>query len=347
MTNSILVVGPSWIGDLVMAQSLFLALEYNDRQAKIDVIAPQWSLPILQRMPVVHQAIPLPIGHGSIKIGLRRKIGTELRQRHYNQAIVLPNSFKSALIPWFANIPIRTGWLGECRFGILNDARKLDKVAFPLMVDRFVALAFPASIKSAEHLPTRPPPRLVSDQAASAVLRNQHHLNCQNPVLAICPGAEFGQAKRWPEQHFAKVAHQFIDKGWQVWLFGSESDLSTCTTLRTSLNASQQQACVNLAGKTTLPQAIDLLAAADIVLSNDSGLMHIAAALEKPLVVLYGSSSPNFTPPLNKHHRILSTALPCQPCFQRVCRFNHYQCLIQLEPTWVIQAIEELYQNRI
>ncbi|MGY0218448.1 lipopolysaccharide heptosyltransferase II [Endozoicomonadaceae bacterium StTr2] len=334
-----LVVGPSWVGDMVMAQSLFKTLKQQHPDCCIEVLAPAWSRPLLDRMPEVHTSINMPVGHGKLDLGMRRKVARELARYKYDEAILLPNSLKSALIPWLAGIPVRTGWRGEMRFGLLNDIRLLDKKRYPLMVERFVALGLPAQAKLPEQIP-RPALQIAEDSLAAAL--ETYHLETDRPVLALCPGAEFGPAKRWPEEYYAEVARVRAEAGWQVWLFGSEKDKPVAEYIRDSLPEDLQHLCVNLAGMTKLAEAVDLLSVADAVVSNDSGLMHIAAALERPLVVVYGSTSPEFTPPLNENKAIVSTGIECSPCFKRECPLGHLRCLKELMPEQVIEALDKL-----
>lgn len=323
--NKILIVGPAWVGDMVMAQCLFKLLKQRQPDVIIDVLAPAWSLPLLARMPEISSAMIMPIGHGQLALRERYKIGKNLRAKKYTQAIVLPNSFKSALIPFFARIPIRTGWRGEMRYGILNDVRYLDKSRYPLMIEQFMALA----LSPKENLPSEYPlPELRAFPKEST----------SQPVLALCPGAEFGPAKRWPEEYYADIANAKLNEGWAVWIFGSQKD----NTVAERIMALTQERCVNYAGKTKLEEAIDLLAIATVVVSNDSGLMHIAAALHKPLVALYGPTSPGFTPPLNTGAKILSLQLECQPCFQRECPLKHHNCMRELHPEMVLNAIKQV-----
>lgn len=331
----ILVIGPSWVGDMVMAQTLFIKLKEITPSAVIDVLAPDWSRPLLERMPEVSQAITMPIGHGRLSLGERKKIALSLRSHRYTDCYVLPNSFKSALIPWWANIPKRTGWRGEMRLFILNDVRVLDKQKYPLMIERFMALAIPKS-----EILHRPYPRPTLQVAATAVAqaREKFALQDMRPVLALCPGAEFGPAKRWPDAYYADIARQWLAKEWQIWLFGSKNDFAVCE----QINQATEQQCVNLAGKTTLAEAIDLLSQANAVVSNDSGLMHISAALGKPLVAVYGSSDPSFTPPLSDKVEIVRLGLSCSPCFKRECPLTHLNCLTQLMPNHVQAALERL-----
>jgi len=337
----ILIIGPSWVGDMVMAQTLFMAIQQQHPKAQIDVLAPDWSRPILQRMPQVNEAISMPIGHGPLRFTERRRLGLSLKRRGYDQAIILPNSLKSALIPFFAAISQRTGWRGEMRFGLVNDIRLLNKNKYPLMVQRFVALAYPPNTPLPQPLPA---PQLVVDQHNLADALARFQLNTERPVLALCPGAEFGPAKRWPAEHYTAIAQDRLDRGWQVWLFGSEKDQPITAQIFAGLNAQQQHHCINLAGATRLADAVDLMSLATAVVSNDSGLMHIAAALERPLVVLYGSSSPDFTPPLNREVKILRTGISCSPCFKRECPLSHLKCLRELPPHRVLQNLDQLLQ---
>ena len=335
---NILIIGPSWVGDMVMAQTLFTCLKQRHPDCQIDVLAPDWSRPILERMPEVRNALSFPLGHGVLELATRRKIGKSLAGQ-YDQAILLPNSLKSALVPFFAGIPKRTGWKGEMRYGLLNDVRNLDKQRLPLMIERFMALAYEPDAALPKPYPQ---PRLVIDNASREAALAKFGLSLDRPVLALCPGAEFGEAKRWPAEHYAKVAELKIRAGWQVWLFGSKNDHPGCEDIRNRLIPGLREEAVNLAGATSLAEAIDLLSCAGAVVSNDSGLMHVAAALNRPLVAVYGSTSPQFTPPLADQVEIVRLGLECSPCFERTCRFGHYDCLRELKPRPVIEALQRL-----
>ncbi|MDZ5604093.1 lipopolysaccharide heptosyltransferase II [Pseudomonas sp. RP23018S] len=334
----ILIIGPSWVGDMVMAQTLFQCLKQRHPDCVIDVLAPEWSRPILERMPEVRQALSFPLGHGALELGTRRRIGTSLKGQ-YDQAILLPNSMKSALVPFFAGIALRTGWRGEMRWGLLNDVRKLDKARYPLMIERFMALAY---APDAELPKPYPRPSLQIEAGSRDAALAKFGLALDRPVLALCPGAEFGEAKRWPAEHYAEVAEALVRQGWQVWLFGSKKDHAVGEAIRERLIPGLREESVNLAGETSMAEAIDLMSCADAVVSNDSGLMHVAAALNRPLVAVYGSTSPGFTPPLAEQVEVVRLGLDCSPCFDRTCRFGHYNCLRLLEPQAVIAALQRL-----
>jgi heptosyltransferase-2 len=234
---------------------------------------------------------------------------------------------------------LRTGWKGEMRYGLLNDVRKLDKDRYPLMIERFMALAYPPGAELPQPYPR---PSLQIDPATRDAALAHFGLTLDRPVLALCPGAEFGEAKRWPSEHYAKVAEAKIREGWQVWLFGSKKDHPVGEDIRSRLIPGLREEAVNLCGETSLAQAIDLLSCADSVVSNDSGLMHVAAALNRPLVAVYGSTSPQFTPPLADQVEIIRLGIECSPCFERTCRFGHYNCLVQLEPRVAVDALQRL-----
>lgn len=336
----VLVVGPSWIGDMVMAQSLFRCLQAENPGIIIDVLALDWTRELLSRMPEVNQAIPMPIGHGELAISKRLQLGKTLQSESYQQAIVLPNSFKSALIPFFAKIPIRTGWRGEARSWLLNDCRKLDKQQYPLMVERFAALGFPEKTVLPEPL-LWPELNISNDINAT---KEKYKLESERPITIFCPGAEFGTSKKWPESHFAKLADTLINEGHQVWLMGSKNDIQTTKNIIATIQPEHNKHVVSLAGLTSIGEAIDLMSLAHTVISNDSGLMHIAAALNKSLIVIYGSTSPEFTPPLSKKVEILNLNLPCSPCFKRECPLGHHDCLNQLSPKLVTNAMKKVHQ---
>jgi heptosyltransferase-2 len=332
----ILVIGPAWVGDMVMAQSLFIML--HRQGATVDVVAPQWSVPLLARMPQVRRAVALPVGHGRFGLAERWRIGRRLRAEHYGQAIVLPRSFKAALIPFFAGIPCRTGFRGEMRYGLLNDVRTLDKTQLPRVIDRYVALGLPRDAA----LPPQdiPLPQLRIDAENRARLVQQLGLDLQRPAVAFMPGAEYGPAKRWPLQHYAALARELAASGRQVWIIGSAKELTDGAAI-----AAAAPEALNLCGRTRLEDAADLLSLASAAVSNDSGLMHVAAASGVPLVALYGSSSPFYTPPLAAQARVLYRALSCSPCFKRVCPLGDTPCLTDIEPQQVLAALHSLWER--
>ena len=340
----ILVIGPSWVGDMMMSQSLYRTLKVAHPDAQIDVMAPAWCRPLLDRMPEVNQALSMPLGHGALELGERRRLGISLRNGSYQHAYVLPNSFKSALVPFFARIPVRTGWRGEMRYGLLNDLRVLDKAAFPLMVQRYAALGYDAAqIHTAEDLP-QPIlwPKLQVSEAEVIAVKNAFSVNNDRPLIGFCPGAEFGPAKRWPHYHYAALAEKLITEGQQVVLFGSAKDHAAGEQIRLALTENAQPFCLNLAGKTSLDQAVVMIAACNAVVSNDSGLMHVAAALDKPLVALYGPSSPDFTPPLSHQAKVIRLITGYHKVRKGDAEEGYHQSLIDIQPQQVLDALTPL-----
>jgi len=332
--RKILVVGPAWLGDMVMAQALFMLLKTRYPEATVDVIAPAWSQPILACMPEVDHALQWPFGHHELNWRGRYQLGRQLRTAHYDQAILLPNSWKSALPVFIAQIPQRTGWLGEYRYFLLNDYRVLNPQALPRMVQRFYALGLEPDAPMPEYFPL---PQLTVAPAQVQATLAQFQLTLDKPVLALCPGAEFGPAKCWPPDYYAQLAQQFLAQNFQVWILGSPNDKNTA-----DLIAAQAPGVMNLTGQTRISDVLALLAAATAVVSNDSGLMHVASALRRPIVVPYGSTSPDFAPPLTDKKRILYRHLSCSPCRQRTCPLGHHRCLRDITPTEVASAVAQL-----
>jgi heptosyltransferase-2 len=318
--QKLLIVGPSWVGDMVMAQSLYKLIKTREPSVTIDVLAPTWSLSLLERMPEVGSGIELPLGHGELGLGRRRQLGRSLRGR-YDRAIVLPRSLKSALVPWFAGIRRRTGFRGEWRYGLINDMRPFDPARLDQTVRRFIALGLS---EDEQTLPEPPQPALVTDPAARSRIAARLDLDLSGPSVALMPGAEYGPAKQWPTEHFARLAGRLGEAGARVLILGSAKE---ATLGREIEQASGSGAVRNLCGETTLVEAVDLLAACRVAVSNDSGLMHIAAAVGTHTVAIYGSSTPDFTPPLTANAEVHYRRLSCSPCFKRECPLGHLDCL--------------------
>jgi len=347
----LLIVGPSWVGDMIMAQSLFIVLKRRFPTLTIDVLAPAWSAALLARMPEINQSIEMPLGHGSIGLMTRYRLGKTLLANQYDWSILLPNSLKSALVPFFAGIKKRSGFVGEMRYGLLNDIHRLNKQSLSRTVQRFVALAFTDADFYQEQftgIKNIPCPELQIDKKGTQELAvnkfsllSKQQLNI--PILSLCPGAEYGPAKQWPSRYYAKIAERFQEQyqDAQIWLFGSEKDQSFCHQI-----ISQSKATIkDLSGQTSLAEAIDLMSLSSAVISNDSGLMHVAAAVKVPILGLYGSSDPNFTPPLSQRAEVISLGLECSPCFKRQCPLGHLKCLEDMHPELVWEKLQALLKQ--
>lgn len=323
---TILVIGPRWVGDMVMAQCLFSALRQLHPDAAIDVLAPNWAAPLVGRMPEIRRQIDFPLKTGSLEFLTRRRYGRELRGR-YDMAYVLPGSWKSALIPFFARIPRRVGFLREMRYGLLTDIVPLPDTLKRRTAEAFFALARGGSFRY---------PKLTVDAANQSALLERHGL-ADKGFVAMMPGAEFGPAKRWPSESYAGLAREMMAQGYRVALFGSKNDVPVTGEI-----AALAPGAVDLAGKTRLEDAIDLIAAARLAVSNDSGLMHVAAAVETPIVAVYGSTSPKNTPPLSDRRELVWLALSCSPCHKKICPLGHLNCLRTLGVEQVSAAAARL-----
>ena len=334
MDEKILVIGPSWLGDMMMAQSLFKHLKLINNHIKIDVLAPSWSFPLLQCMPEIENSIELDLTHGELGFKKRYHLAKSLSRNGYTSSIVLPNSWKSALIPFIAKIPKRIGWIGEMRFGLLNDIRYLRKSIYNKMVQRYVALAYPPNYMLPQQLLF---PKLVVELENIKQLKEKffvnlsYKLNPELPILALCFGAAFGEAKCWPEEYFIKLAY-LASKEFNVWILGTKQDLKI----------NNMENIINFSGKTNLLETISLLSLVDLVVCNDSGLMHIAASLNKKIIGIYGATSEKFTPPLTEQFKILNKHLACSPCFARNCPLKHHNCMHQITVEEVFATIKDL-----
>ena len=326
MTERILVVAPSWVGDAILSEPLIALIREPYEEPVVDVLAPPWCAPVYARMRGIREVIESPLAHGRFDLAARRSLAARLAPSRYARAIVLPNSWKSALVPWLARIPRRTGYVGEFRYGLINDPRRLDRKGMPRLVDRFAALAAaPGAL-----VPLPPEPVLVPDATNRNAAARAMHLRSDRTTVVLCPGAEYGPAKRWPPTHFADLAARFLAQGHQVWIVGSPNDKLAASSVIQAAGETGRS-IRDLTGRTDLGTAIDLLSLASVVVSNDSGLMHAAAAVGVPLVALFGSSSPVYTPPLSAVAQVAKIDIACSPCFKRECPLGHFKCMRELK----------------
>ena len=329
-----LVIAPQWIGDAVMTEPLMRRLAA--RGERLTVGALPWVAPVYRAMPQVAEVIEFPFAHGGLQWAARRAMAKTLRGR-FDTAYVCPNSLKSALLPWWAGIGKRVGYLGENRWGLLNQRLpNPPEGARPPMVAFYSALSLEAGLDA-----DRPQLQLAPGAAERALVAQG--LPAQG-FYVLAPGAEFGPAKRWPAAHFATLARQLA---LPVLLLGSGKDAEVCAEIASAVNAHKTGHCVDLAGKTSLDQAIALIASAKAMVSNDSGLMHVAAAFGVPQVAVFGSSSPLHTPPLSdkatvlwlKNDPLYQPPLNCAPCFARECPLGHTRCLNDIAPAKVLSVL--------
>ena len=320
---------------MVMVQSLFMALKCRNPEVIIDVVAPAWSAPILARMPEVNRIIQVNLQHGRLQFGERLRVGKNLRGQ-YDQAIILPRSFKSALIPYFAKVPERTAYRGEMRYGLVNDMRPLNKNVFYKAVEKFVYLGLDKQDSS--NRPTIKYPNLLVDEKKRHQAALKFNINEEVRSIGLMPGAEYGPSKRWPAEYFAQLAQLFAQDGYHVYVFGSLKDQS----IGDEISRLSNDVVKNLCGKTTLEEVVDLLSLVDVAVTNDSGLMHVAAAVQCPVVALYGAITPNYTPSLTDTAEIKYLNLDCSPCWDRECRYGHYNCLKNIEVQQVYESAHKL-----
>lgn len=318
-----------------MAQSLLKVLRERHPGSRLDVLSPPSMIDLLDRMPEVDGTVPLRLGHGELGLGLRWRVARELRGRGYDRAVVTKRSLKSSLVPWMARIPRRTGYLGEMRLGLINDRRHLDDEACPLWVQRVAALGQEPGEAPLD--PDRVPrPRLRTDPRRQRALRERFGLEGSGEgAVALAPGAEFGPAKRWPAERWAELARELVGSGRSVWVLGSAGERELGRTIR----AGGGRAVRDLTGRTSLGDAVDLLALCPVTVSNDSGLMHMAAAVGSHVVALFGSSDPRYTPPLTDRARVIWLGLSCSPCHEHTCPLGHRRCLREIPVGSVLEAM--------
>ena len=326
---SILIVGPAWVGDMVMTHSLIKVLVNNRPSVKVDMLAPGWSTPIIKRIPEIHENIILPVKHGELALRKRYNIARQLKENSYDQAIILPRSIKAALVPWLAKIPRRTGYKGEMRYRLINDMRPFDQQSLDQTVKRYVALG----LELGESLPIIPRPKLTVASHEKSKILSKFNLVKERPIVALIPGAEYGPAKCWPISYFHKLSLLLKESGYDVLVLGSKKEINQGKQISSGSGAT------NLCGKTSLEEVIDLLACCDCAVSNDSGLLHVSAALGIKVIGIYGSSSPDLTPPLTDNCEIHYLGIECSPCFKRVCPLGHLNCLRNITPETVIETI--------
>jgi heptosyltransferase-2 len=337
--DRILIIAPNWIGDAVMSQPLLATIKASYPHAVIDVLATSWVAPVYRACSEVAEIMEADLRHGQLQWGLRRALAAQIKKRGYASCYVLPNSLKSALIPWLANIPVRIGYEGELRRFLLTETKaNSPKTQRIPMVEHYANLCVASSNPNA----TIPLPHLTPRPSTleSARTRLQAAGIQTDTLVVLCPGAEYGPSKRWPPAYFAVLAQSILEakSTASVVLLGSPSDCAIGDAIVSS-KASQSR-MFNWCGATSLDEAIAIISLCSKVVSNDSGLMHIAAALHVPQVAIFGSSDPNHTPPNSAKATVISLHLPCSPCHQRECPLGHLNCLNQISPERVFAALQ-------
>lgn len=363
MAQRILIISPAWLGDIIMSQSLLKTLKQRDPGCSITMYAPKYAQDIIARMPEVDAFIENPFAHGALQLKKRYAEGQKLKKlrapgaqgdqgaQGFDCAYILPNSLKSALVPFFAGIKERIGLKGESRYLLINRMRS-DKKKFPRMVERYVALAYvdDPTVTDAQSLPAFAYPKLTL-QEPSPELRTRLGLSGSRPLIALGCGANYGPAKLWPVEYFAQASSTLIREGYGILALGSAKDQATVAQIKAALTQLESapdelMPCFyDIAGQTNLTEALDLVGSCAGAICNDSGLMHTVAAAGVPQVCLFGSTSTGYTPPLSEHAICLESTQPCHPCFERTCKLGTYQCLKELTPERATTALLGLLQG--
>lgn len=339
-----LIIAPSWLGDIIMSQSLLKILKKQDKDCSIDVYAPAYSIPVLKRMNEVDNIIVNPFSHGEFNFKKRLSEGKILNKNHYDSVYILPNSLKSALIAFFAHIKDRRGFKGESRYFLINNIRT-NKEDFPRMVERYVALAFNKNeVKKAKDLPKFDYPSLNTIPPSQELLIKLN-ISLDKPLLALGCGANYGPAKLWPVENFAEISNKWIKNGGAVLALGTQKDKETVMAISNHIDPSLKDFFYDIAGETNLTEALDLVGACKAAVCNDSGMMHTVAAANIPQICIFGSTSTAYTPPLSDKAICIESDMPCHPCFKRTCQYGHYKCLKQISANKVWSALSTLLQK--
>lgn len=335
--NRILIIAPNWIGDAVMTEPLITKLKHKFPNSLIDVLATPWVASIMRAIPAVNEIITADFHHGALQWTERKLLAKQLATKKYEAAYVLPNSFKSALIPWLAKIPHRIGYQGEMRWGLINQKFKNPSRSHrPPMSSHYFAL-------SGKHPTEVPQPHLSLSATELDKNRTQlQQIKAHDALFVLCPGAEYGPAKQWPTEHFGQLAKELIAQNSRalVMILGSKKEAPMGDAIVS--HCSQSNQIINWCGQTTLDQAMATIAMANAVISNDSGLMHIAAAFRRPQVAIFGSSDPRHTPPLSNQAKVHWLHLECSPCFKRTCPLGHLKCLVDISSQDVLNSVNSL-----
>ncbi len=342
----LLIIAPNWIGDAIMAHPLIQLLHQQNPAAVIDVLAAPVVAPVCRAMPEVNEVMITPFRHGALQLRQRWQFAQQLKQRHYQAAYVLPNTIKYALIPWLAGIPLRVGYKGESRYGLINRMHFDEQPPRP-MQRFYAALAVPA--KAYTELGPIPLPRLHINSDTQLSVAHKFALQATLRWLSFAPGAEFGPAKRWPASHFAELARLALqaDANLGLILLGSAKEAEASAEIMAILAEhfsvdELARRCRNLASTTSLSEALAILAQSTAVVANDSGLLHMASALNRPVLACYGPTDPEHAPPFSERSLAWSLRLDCAPCKQRTCPLGHQACMQNLAPAQGWQHLRSL-----
>jgi len=328
-TSPILIVPYMWIGDFVRCHSVVKLLKQRFPDRPVDMLATTLCAPLADYMPGLRQAIVADLPRGRLALAQQRSLAQRFKREGYGSVLVMPRTWKSALAPFFAGIPQRIGFVGEGRFILINELRFGER-ELPRMVDRCAALALPAGAKMPDGWPQ---PELRVPTAAAEAWRRERGLSPDSrPVVALAPGA-VGPSKRWPSAAYGELCRRLLAAGLAVWVLGGPGEKALASEIVGDSEAR------DLTGH-DLRDAILALASAAVAVSNDSGLLHVAAAVGTPSIGIFGPTSPWHWAPLNPLAATIAaqSELPCRPCHKPVCRLGHHRCMRDIPADDVLAA---------
>ena len=326
--EKLLIIPQNWLGDIVMSQTLLKKVKSENPNTVIDILVNSTFKSLVERMPEINKAVILDSGHK--ELGLLKRLDLARRIKgNYDQSIVLSRSIKSALIPYFAKIPIRTGELGESRYILINDLKKFTKGDRRKTAFRYVSMFS----KKEEVLDKKYYPSLQSDPENMKILSDKYKLNLDKKIIIFAPGAAFGPSKMWPVEKFKELGEK-LNKDFFILILGSNNEKNIGDKIVTNKNM------INLCGETTITEAVDLMHISEFCVSNDSGLMHLASATNTKSISIYGATSPELTPPLTSNKEIHYRGISCSPCFEKKCKYGHYNCLVEIQADDVFKSFK-------
>ena len=326
--QKILIIPQNWLGDIIMSQTLLKKVKSENPNILIDILVNSTFINLVERMPEINKAITLDCNHEELGFFKRLNLAKKIKG-NYDRSIVLSRSLKSALIPYLAKIPIRTGELGESRYLLINDLRKFTKENRRKTAFRYVSMFS----KTEEELDEKYYPDLKPDPENMKKLLKKYKLNLEKRIVIFAPGAAFGPSKMWPVERFKELGKK-LNKNFFILILGSDKEKNIGDKIVTGKNM------VNLCGKTSITDATDLMHVSDFCVSNDSGLMHLASATNTRSISIYGATSPELTPPLTINKEIHYKGMPCSPCFEKICKYGHYNCLVEIQADDVFKSFK-------
>ena len=328
-TQKLLIIPQNWLGDIVMSQTLLKKIKSNNPKTSIDILVNSSLKNLVERMPEINKVIILDCSHRELGLFKRLRLAKEIKKSSYDRSIVLSRSLKSSLIPYFAKIPIRTGELGELRYLLINDLKEFSKESRRKTASRYISMYSDNNEKLSENYY----PSLDSNSENIKNLSEKYDLKKDKKVIIFAPGAAFGPSKMWPVNKFRELGKK-LNNDFKILILGSNNEKSIGNDIVTNKNM------VNLCGKTSIADAVDLMHISKFCVSNDSGLMHLAAATNTKSISIYGSTSPDFTPPLTKNKDIHYKGMSCSPCFEKKCKYGHYNCLVDIHSDDVFKSFK-------